>query len=369
MMAADESTGANALLINRLNKLYKNVLIDILVNRTVPEDITCEVTKGFFENLFSSNEEDCFQDSVSCPTIPVLEINRNHDSSKSGQKDELSTLRNEVTVLNKLTSHLESRISDQTFIIELLKSERNSKNVNYPRYRGNSRSADSQTVSAVSADKIVNLKTIDKPPTADFSKQTGKKRTENLHRSAGDPDGGVAGLIRKTQEKKVSDNQAIDLGMVQRAIQQVQTRSAKESNSDLMEPIPASGGGVAVVPRSEDSAGWRTVTRAGVRRRRGRGVTGSGECAAVKGVPEVVHLHVCRISPDTSAETLVGVLRSHFPEVTCESLNSKRPDIYSSFKVSVYRSHFNKAMDASIWPCGAYVSQFFHRRRIENNSS
>ncbi|KAK9695825.1 hypothetical protein QE152_g32305 [Popillia japonica] len=55
-------------------------------------------------------------------------------------------------------------------------------------------------------------------------------------------------------------------------------------------------------------------------------------------------LHVSRVDRSTSAEDLKVVLSGVFPEVTCEAMSSKFPEICSSFKVGIYDEDFKKKL-------------------------
>ncbi|KAJ8951548.1 hypothetical protein NQ318_020421 [Aromia moschata] len=87
---------------------------------------------------------------------------------------------------------------------------------------------------------------------------------------------------------------------------------------------------------------------------------------AIKGVPKTTALHVYRVDPTMNANDLKDLLKIHFPEVTCEAITSKHPELYSSFKVNILEENYNKAMEASKWPTGAYVQRFLQLRRRED---
>ncbi|XP_072401867.1 uncharacterized protein [Diabrotica undecimpunctata] len=80
----------------------------------------------------------------------------------------------------------------------------------------------------------------------------------------------------------------------------------------------------------------------------------------IKGVHKLIDLHVYRVDPDMTAENMRELMKTTFPEVKVESLKSKHPDIYSSFKVTIFNNNFKEAMSPKIWPCGAHVQRFFH---------
>ncbi|CAG9815509.1 unnamed protein product [Phaedon cochleariae] len=110
-----------------------------------------------------------------------------------------------------------------------------------------------------------------------------------------------------------------------------------------------------------DQDGWRETKR----KRRRNVIIGKNSTEIVKGVPKYINLHVYRLKPGTTTDELTHLLKSNFPEVACESLNSKFPELYSSFKVTIMESHFRKAMDPSLWPFGACISRFLEKRKQE----
>nr|CAI5836855.1 unnamed protein product [Callosobruchus analis] len=97
-----------------------------------------------------------------------------------------------------------------------------------------------------------------------------------------------------------------------------------------------------------DNEGWEKVKR----RRYRTAVVGSFSDvdSSIKGVEKMVSIHVSRLAPSTTAEELWKLLKPKFPEAKCEPLQSLRPDIYSSFKVSLSHNNLKSAMDASNWP-------------------
>ncbi|KAG5863022.1 hypothetical protein JTB14_002880 [Gonioctena quinquepunctata] len=83
----------------------------------------------------------------------------------------------------------------------------------------------------------------------------------------------------------------------------------------------------------------------------------------IKVLPKLAYLHVYKINPRMTVEELKSILIDSFPEVVVEKIYSMYPDHYSSFKVSVDFANLTKAMHPNIWPEGAYVNRFFHRRK------
>lgn len=91
--------------------------------------------------------------------------------------------------------------------------------------------------------------------------------------------------------------------------------------------------------------------------------------AAVEGIERSVALHVSNLKPNTSTDDLCKFLRQNFPEVTCTALTSRYPDLYSSFKVNISKSNYDKAMNASMWPSKSCVRHFFQRKNVSHVNS
>lgn len=86
------------------------------------------------------------------------------------------------------------------------------------------------------------------------------------------------------------------------------------------------------------------------------------ENIALKSVPRSTFLHVSKLDPSTTVDQLTEYLQTHCPEVTCEKLNARFPDIYSSFKVKVEDCNLDKILTPACWPRGVRVNKFFQRR-------
>lgn len=108
---------------------------------------------------------------------------------------------------------------------------------------------------------------------------------------------------------------------------------------------------------------WKKVTHKRVKKPEKKLIVGKfGGPSTVEGVDRTSALHVFNLKPNTTASDLQSFLCSSFPEVVCTPLNSRYPDRYSSFKVLISRTNYDKAMDASLWPNKACVRDFFERR-------
>ncbi|KAK9889275.1 hypothetical protein WA026_004554 [Henosepilachna vigintioctopunctata] len=63
--------------------------------------------------------------------------------------------------------------------------------------------------------------------------------------------------------------------------------------------------------------------------------TGGGCNILIKGVKQLCHTHICKLSPDLTVENIIHHLnKNNLDGVRCVKLSSKRPDEYSSFRAT-----------------------------------
>lgn len=94
------------------------------------------------------------------------------------------------------------------------------------------------------------------------------------------------------------------------------------------------------------------------------GVVGTGKARSdVRMVHKKSFIFVSRFAPGTSEDSVKNIVSDHCPEVVCESVQSKHPLLYSSFKITVDSYNDQKAMDPDIWPEGTFINRFFRRAR------
>lgn len=109
----------------------------------------------------------------------------------------------------------------------------------------------------------------------------------------------------------------------------------------------------------DDDRQW---TRVSHRRKGGEFVVGKrtddGSCE-LKVAELRSHWHVYRLHPDTTPDEVLNYLKTDFPGVLVEKLNSSRPSLYSSFKVTVREEDGSKMLNADLWPNGARIRRFF----------
>lgn len=112
---------------------------------------------------------------------------------------------------------------------------------------------------------------------------------------------------------------------------------------------------------------WSVVSHKRTTRKRKALVIGSfsGD-STVEGIDKFKALHVSNLKPETSVENLQNFLKKNFTNIQCEKLISKYPESYSSFKVLVPESEYEKALVGSIWPNKASVRRFFQPRKVKH---
>lgn len=114
------------------------------------------------------------------------------------------------------------------------------------------------------------------------------------------------------------------------------------------------------------NAGFTTATskRGRTRDPRRKIVTGAkavNECS-IRAADQMCFLHVYKLHIDTTVANLQDYLKVQFPEAKVEELKSAHPELYTSFKITVYKKNMGAAMDPGMWPEGVKINRFFHRR-------
>lgn len=91
-------------------------------------------------------------------------------------------------------------------------------------------------------------------------------------------------------------------------------------------------------------------------------ITGGSTINPVKAIQKKTALFVSRISTDTTLDQFTSMVKQSFPEAECQSVKSRFPDKYSSFKVVINENNFEMASNSNTWPKGAYITKFFQRK-------
>lgn len=113
---------------------------------------------------------------------------------------------------------------------------------------------------------------------------------------------------------------------------------------------------------------WHVVKRKGRQGENGRRssteiIRGDNEkvenlCAA----PKMAYLHISRLYPTTTADDVTRYLNQLCKGVIVERLESRQPEIYSSFKLTASFDSLEILRNPNTWPKGATIKRFFHRR-------
>ncbi|CAH1107897.1 unnamed protein product [Psylliodes chrysocephalus] len=77
------------------------------------------------------------------------------------------------------------------------------------------------------------------------------------------------------------------------------------------------------------------------------------------------HYHATNFAPDVSSENLQKHLQKFAPNVKVQKLNSRNPDQYSSFKISLPPLESGDIMDSKIWPYKVFLNRFFPSRKLK----
>lgn len=327
--------GVNVNIESDLRKLTKQDLINYIVLRRMPDSTVClgearlNFLKGRAEDTDHLNRTVVGENDECMETSCIL------------VRCDLRVARVEVESHKRLTSELGTQIEQLNTIISLMKSNHKSE-VNRsiePRKQNNNGPTTSTRLG--SSDRAA-------------------KRSANS-REAAAPTSGVPVLQQQgttstsslSCEKLNASNNRVPTGQVVTRQQLASAISEAESRSIM---------GVPVNPPEREETNWRTVTNK--RRRHHKAITGTGTNCTIKAVPSLTYYHIYRLDPACTETDIKNYLISLIPEVTCEKLQSRRADEYSSFKIGVNDSHSENITDPTLWPPGTKISKFFHLRKI-----
>lgn len=95
-------------------------------------------------------------------------------------------------------------------------------------------------------------------------------------------------------------------------------------------------------------------------------ITGIAANLQLKAVSKFSYLYITRLDKDITVEDLRQHLQQfNYKEVICDKMNSKHPEIYSSFRVGVPSHQLEQLRKPENWPMGALVNTFFWRKKLE----
>lgn len=305
-----------AVLFSELNKLKKPELISLIIHRKLPGNFVSDVLSKFLED---SDVEGGIGPNCSSPkTLPGASAESvSHgdcavpECIRAKCKAEYSA--KELVSKEEVLCLLKKRVSDLESIIDLLKTKNPRKPSNNPPSLDNSKNQDnkSNTCSALFID---------------YSKKSSAE-----------------------------------------VVRQSSVNNKQGDNTDSVLPVIGEMSGSVNKPRASNKNGGQVNMRdnsGNKHKKRIQEVVYGSKCdlGDIKGVPRMGYVHVSKLDPKTTADSVSRYLDQIVPSCKCEMLDSRFPEIYSSFKVSVPLDNVDKIMNPSVWPTGVRLNRFFHRR-------
>ncbi|CAG9761244.1 unnamed protein product [Ceutorhynchus assimilis] len=179
------------------------------------------------------------------------------------------------------------------------------------------------------------------PPSQSGKKLSGRENKQPST-SMSDPGSSVV-ILRQGEHRLQNQGSSASIPITPTQVQQ----GIREAQQAVLSEFVQKPKGDPTIPR--ENGGWQNVT---YKRRKPRVLVGNKDDTElnIRAVPKSVDLHVYRLHPDTTSMQITNLLKSLFPEVKTEKIESKNSNIYASFKVTILQKNFNKAMDATVWP-------------------
>lgn len=95
---------------------------------------------------------------------------------------------------------------------------------------------------------------------------------------------------------------------------------------------------------------------------KGKVTVGAALNTNIKAIVNYSYLHISKLDKNTTIEDIEEYLKSlKFSDFKCDKLVSKRPDIYSSFRVGVPPHLLDRLKNPETWPLGTFINRFFWR--------
>ncbi|XP_031350575.1 uncharacterized protein LOC116176232 [Photinus pyralis] len=120
----------------------------------------------------------------------------------------------------------------------------------------------------------------------------------------------------------------------------------------LQQPVGVTNSSLNKNNDTSPNGDWKTVNKKNRRTPTVVGIKDSLSQDCIKAATNRIYLHVYKLDPGTTCDMLQDYLVEMFPGVLCEQLQSKHPEYYSSFKVTVNDTYMDKIMDPGVWPAG-----------------
>lgn len=304
-MAASED-----LIISELNKLTKKDIINILVQRRLPESVNYNtVVYDFFENYIANSGIPKDNNNFLISSLPEQEC----CVKTKCQKKEVQChfYERENKLLNQTIGHLEKRLVNQEELISYLKNDINK----HEMLKVNNPAPPSCPAVNQANDRI-----------AAASKE-------------------IISINENTQ--KPSTSTSIELYS-----DKLKTKTTKTiSNND--QDKNKSFAPKQIVNQEESLSNRKSF------RNRRKPIIGSNKNAAnVRAVPKLGYLHVYRLNAKTTVEELKDCLKETAPHINFECKELRKNEHTSSYMVTFPIVHVKDVYNPEIWPEGAAVNRF-----------
>lgn len=182
--------------------------------------------------------------------------------------------------------------------------------------------------------------------------------------------------------KSISKNTEFKTAQIAENVNQMPSRIVKKYSKNIMEQKPAEKKSSDTIeqrakkqntPAGENTSrenmsrdgDWETQRsqRRQIRRNKDLIVGKMKNDALFKGVTKYDNYHVFNCEPNLTPEQLKSYLIDDvkIPEVDCQKMDSKHPERYSSFKVSVPNNYTNDLINPEIWPEYVCINKFENR--------
>lgn len=303
-------------LVAELNKLKKHDLINLIIYKKLPDNFSSDIIDRF---MGISADDDCSSGASNVILCDAEEATNGPPDSECVGKVCLQNRllvnfqRKELDYNQQIIQHVNKRIADLEKIIKLMENSKENEFVGLlppsvetiPKKRDDGEKSNSTKTYSAIAQKRRTFKTADIDVNTDTHSKTADRVDRNVNTAR------VSGA-------------SVGLGMA--------------SKSDK----------VHVRNRLKDII---------------YGAKGASNPGDLKGVPRLGFIHVSKLDPATTPDAVETYLKQIVPGCRCEQLDSKHPDVYSSFKITVPYDNITQVMNPSIWPTGARLDRFFHGRR------
>ena len=339
-MAADEFASISA----ELNKLKKSDLIELIVTSSLPDTCTSDILISYA----STRAKKCNCEDISFMNDSNTTVMSTNVNTVLKHKDFL--VKNEVKHLKELSEQKDKVIANQSLAIETLKNHNNllnallnsNNNINKDFTKVATSNDNIQNVSRISTTSQIpkNQVQITPKPSCSDNTPSGRRKPKPMQQ---------ASHLVTTQQVSSAVHQATAVVKTDEVLALRDDNKIKESNWNL----------VQYKKRTRN----RTIMV-------GTGSAGdAGTHHPIRAVSSLSYFHLFKLHPNTSHDDVIKFLKPQFSEVTCEKLNSRYPDEYSSFKVGVYEKNVDSFLEPSRWAEGTRINKFFHKKIGENTQT